>query len=363
MGPGATIVDARKIRTGGVAGFFARERFEVRVETPETRAPAVEALAEEPPASLLDLADLVDEEEADVTRHVVGRIPVAQVAATVARRAFEESMATTTVGMRGLDRPGLRPLGGVPEPVLEPVEVPRASLPSTEGDSFRSVLRQLVSEIQPPAAAQEPVAAPFERLAADLDLVDDDRLPAPVDTSLTTAVARALDLSELPAEIGARATIAVVGPGWPALQVATSIAHQVAGPDATLDETWEHDRPLHVLFPVGDDAYDTSWTGPTVVAIDAPMGTLDLAWASQVLDVLDPDVVWGVVDATRKNDDISEWCVDIGGVDVLAVENLDATCSPAAVLELGLPVGLIDRRPATRLAWASLLAERVELSA
>jgi hypothetical protein len=390
-GPGATIVDARKIRTGGIGGFFAREHFEVRVEMADGTPAPFEDLAAEPPASLLDLADLVDEEEADVTRHAIGRIPVAQVTSTVARRAFEENMASTADGGRGIGAPGPLPLPGVPERALEPVEIPPVPLPSTEGHSFRSVLRKLVSEVEPGQAAPEPVVASFEPFAAGelfvgapgaagigpaapfeaepgpfaghLELVEDDPHPAAADTSLTDAIMLSLGVPELPAGLGSRATIAVVGSGWPALQVAASIAQQVVGPDAGLDDRWEHDRPLHVLFPVGDDAYDTSWTGPTIVAIDAPMGGVDLSWASGVLGVLDPDMVWGVVDATRKNEDITAWCVDIGGVDVLAVENLDATCSPAAVLELGLPVGLIDRRPATRLAWASLLAERVALSA
>lgn len=405
-GPAAKIVDARKIRTGGVGGFFAREHFEVRVELPDGTVPAADALAAEPPASLLDLADLVDEQEADVTRHAIGRIPVSQVTATVARRAFEESMSAAAAGDRRATAAAPAPPRPLPEQVLEPTEVPRMPLPTTEGDAFQSVLRTLVSELDVPAPTPTPPTASFERLTAEelstparplpsneLDLLgidvadgagevlgddDHDLLPEPTgDTSpvardvslpapagdLTTAILRALEQPALPPEAGPHATIAVVGQGWSALQVATTIARHVVGPDVDLDGAWEHERPLHVLFPVGDDAYDTTWTGPTVVAIDAPMGKADRSWAAEVLDVLDPDLVWGVVDATRKNDDITEWCVELGGVDVLAVENLDATCSPAAVLELGLPIGLIDRRPATKLAWATLLAERVELSA
>lgn len=35
MGPGATIVRAERIRTGGIAGFFAREHYELTVEVPD----------------------------------------------------------------------------------------------------------------------------------------------------------------------------------------------------------------------------------------------------------------------------------------------------------------------------------------
>ena len=34
-GPDATVVRAERVRTGGIAGFFARERFELTIEVPE----------------------------------------------------------------------------------------------------------------------------------------------------------------------------------------------------------------------------------------------------------------------------------------------------------------------------------------
>ncbi len=35
MGPDATIVRAERVRTGGIAGFFAREHYELTVEVPD----------------------------------------------------------------------------------------------------------------------------------------------------------------------------------------------------------------------------------------------------------------------------------------------------------------------------------------
>ena len=51
VGHDARITQAEKIRTGGVAGFFARERFEVTVELDDDHAPHTEPA----PRSLLDL--------------------------------------------------------------------------------------------------------------------------------------------------------------------------------------------------------------------------------------------------------------------------------------------------------------------
>jgi flagellar biosynthesis GTPase FlhF len=73
LGADAEIVEANKVRSGGVGGFFARERYEVLARPapatapPEPLTPAGLAdllgVAAPPPASLLDVADLVSEAE------------------------------------------------------------------------------------------------------------------------------------------------------------------------------------------------------------------------------------------------------------------------------------------------------------
>jgi hypothetical protein len=105
----------------------------------------------------------------------------------------------------------------------------------------------------------------------------------------------------------------------------------------------------------------SSWrrrSRPTVVAVDAPPG-LPGDWARPVIDALEPTMVWGAVDATRKSEDVLEWSEQLGGFDALDVTDLDGTVSPAAVLQCGIPVGRLDGRPATPLLWASLLAPRL----
>ncbi|HEU5084066.1 MAG TPA: hypothetical protein VFU14_12055, partial [Acidimicrobiales bacterium] len=72
-GPGARITQAEKVRTGGLAGFFARERYEVTVEVDDESRGSDEAEAaptaedesapEPAPRSLLDLAERVSEIE------------------------------------------------------------------------------------------------------------------------------------------------------------------------------------------------------------------------------------------------------------------------------------------------------------
>ena len=50
----------------------------------------------------------------------------------------------------------------------------------------------------------------------------------------------------------------------------------------------------------------------------------------------------------------------LGGVDVLALDGLDDTVSPAAVLELGIPVGRLADEHASPLTWTELLLERMQ---
>jgi hypothetical protein len=78
-----------------------------------------------------------------------------------------------------------------------------------------------------------------------------------------------------------------------------------------------------------------------------------------VLDALEPTMVWGAVEATRKAEDLLSWSDQLGGVDALSVDRVDETLSPATVLRCGIPVGRLDGRPATPALWAALLTPRL----
>jgi hypothetical protein len=106
-----------------------------------------------------------------------------------------------------------------------------------------------------------------------------------------------------------------------------------------------------------------SWrrrTQPTIVAVSLPPGRDALPWARDILDRLEPTVAWSIVNAGWKTEDVRDWIECLGGVDTLALANLDDTVSPAAILDLGVPVGRIEGKPATPLAWAELLLARMQ---
>ena len=98
-----------------------------------------------------------------------------------------------------------------------------------------------------------------------------------------------------------------------------------------------------------------------IVVIDAPLDGGDGAeWAEEIADAVGATQVWAVVDATRKVGDIADQLDRLGGVDALVVERADVTRDPASILELRLPVAVLDSRPATPRAWADLISGRLD---
>ncbi len=99
--------------------------------------------------------------------------------------------------------------------------------------------------------------------------------------------------------------------------------------------------------------------GPAVVVIDAPVTGPERSWATHLIAALRPTAVWGVVDATAKAEDIAAWAEALGGIDALALENLEATVSPASALGVGIPVARIDGQPATAARWVAAIVDRM----
>jgi hypothetical protein len=83
------------------------------------------------------------------------------------------------------------------------------------------------------------------------------------------------------------------------------------------------------------------------------------SWATHLIGALRPTGVWGVIEATAKIEDISAWAENLGGIDALALENLDATVSPVAALATGLPVARIDGQPTTAARWVATVMDRI----
>jgi hypothetical protein len=433
FGSGARILGAEKVRSGGVAGFFAKERVELTVEVDRTAAPPNPAPA--PPAepvaspsapsgpfSLLDLADSVSDAEyagsqpapvstentsfASVLRRIAGEAELAVAAQTagdppapVTPEPVEEPAETGTTralaAFTALARrnPSRVKAPDIPMPEPEPEVTPSfAASARSDIDSdaaFSANEPELLPEEPPapvPSTAVEAVAAPnlpVPPLATDLQRLGlpGQLVPVDLDGNLFEALVRRFERLPAPPTVPrAKGTVlAVVGPIEQAMEIARELAvdarthpreivicesddpSRVRGVRGGRRKT---DLPEHLRLSGIDEAEEhrRSWRRrlePTVVVIDAGINPTDATWARDIVAVLEPHSVWGVVDGGRKVEDLAAWSDDLGGLDALAVTGVADTLTPASVLHLGLPVGLVDGEPASPMLWAELLLDRI----
>jgi hypothetical protein len=341
VGPDARIIGANRIRKGGVAGFFAKEGYEVivdlsgaeQMQSRRTRGSARPRSAQVP-TSVLDLAEEINEHERDQV------IDLSEAPLSTEREDFGQMLSRLT---RAIDEEERTPLEE---------EVPVAPA---------SHYRRVTPDIGDPAlpAPQPKVDPRLVALGLPAELiptafVDDVR------TALVQRLAQLPPPPPLPRINGV--VIAVVGIGTAPIALARRLADELeidgdhvilATPEAMSD----------VSHPEEAEAFRLSArrrAEPTIVACSIGPGRAQLGWAHRILDRLEPTITWGVVEASVKPEDIAHRVTLLGGVDVLALTGVADTVSPAAVLSLGIPVGRIGSNHATPAIWADLLIERLE---
>jgi hypothetical protein len=369
LGDDAVIVGAEKVRSGGIGGFFQRERFEVTVDAGGDGAPGddrgddagapVAGPADATPCSIDDLVARVDAREASGPAAPAVSTESPEFAAVLQRLMTEAEPAAPATApaappaaaraeaARELAPESIPPVG--PEP-----EVPAVPLPAA-----------------PRAAAPRPAAPPPPvRDAVLLGL----GLPPSLAWELPPGLDVVLALEErfatlpapppVPSEGGS--VIAVVGPRARALALARGLAVDLGAPAADVVLAPEAGRPSGLPRRVTVELADAetrrrSWwrrSRPTVVAVEDDR-ELGRDHARQLLAALEPSLTVGVVEAAAKPDDLAAWITGLGGVDALVVDATSATASPASVLALGVPVALLDDLAATPAQWAALLAARI----
>jgi hypothetical protein len=192
------------------------------------------------------------------------------------------------------------------------------------------------------------------------------RRGAGLEALLLQAFAHLGDAPTVPRQAGS--LLVVVGDGVPARRLAAALAGDM-GTDPAGVPFASRDTQAHMvatgalLVRSAEDAAERApgWrrSQAAVVVVDASVTGADRSWATHMIAALRPTAVWGVVEATAKTEDIAAWVTDLGGVDALALEHLDATVSPAAVLGLGAPVARIDGQPATAARWVATVVDRI----
>ena len=373
LGSNTKIVSANKVRSGGIGGFFARERFEVIVEHDGIVVPPADVAADPTQSvrprdiapSLMDLVDQVSAEERAVAPRISTESePFAAVLERMARDAGgpsepaaavlddDEDLYADEADEAAFDaHTPAAPIAvaSAPAPVIPPSPAPApVPLPAQFGSAPAGQVGALVKMGLPPAYVP---AIPS---------------PAAVEAALRASLTHLPAAPAIPRSTGS--VLAVVGERSAALELARELSAEAGlDPDAITIATRKRlpaRTPATMVITGSDDALEKrrSWRRrdrPSVVVIDTELCAEKPAWAYHVLAALEPEATWGVVDATRKTEDVAAWMDGLGGVDALAVNELDATVSPAAVLQLDVPVGRIDGRTASPSLWAALLTERL----
>jgi hypothetical protein len=413
-GADARIVSAEKVRTGGFAGLFSQQKYELTVELGDT--PAGEPT---PSATIEDLAARADAADATPPSFaaVLAEATPAPTAAEVLERLFadagpvagaaadEEQPATPSVRpfRPGANQPVAR-LGMRPLPAPDPVDsAPQVDPAPPQVDPAPPQVDPAPPQVDPAPPQDKEAPMPVEAVTVDRPRTPDpsEKLAAAYGTAAsatTTDLPRRLQSLGVPADLALRATAsdmyAAIVEAFAALPVA---AVPPDGPGETLvvigESTYavdvartvanslrlDHDDILfagHNAAAVGvhprrriTGAHDArSWAkrlrrsdGPSVVAVEA---TLDESpWAASIVDAVRPAAVWCVVDASRKTSDVAHQLQGLHRVDAIAVRGTLASGDPASPLSLRIPVALLDGRPATAHAWAAMLCERLNLVA
>ncbi|MCC2307248.1 hypothetical protein [Cellulomonas chengniuliangii] len=360
FGPSARIVRAERVRSGGFAGFFARQRYELTV----------------------DVADEPHTRPRSMRQHPE---PVGIEALLAAADAAEVG------GLTGAPGQALAPLPGqgvAPGPGEE--AGPRVS---TGAEAFASVLDQVramaggeaIADVEVPAPAARrfeplaPATAPSSTTGVNRDALRDlgvpehylARLPGSGPVLLSTVLEALPVAPRLPRTPGA--VVVVVGPPVEALAVAVQLAERLGQPTSSVvlagrgEAAPGHGRRMTTA------ATARRWRGRpekddqvAVVALGVGPDAASRAEAAELLEAFSPDQVCGVVDAHSKLRDCARWLAETGArrrVDVLAVRGVFETTQPGTVLDLGVPVAWIDGLPATRVAWAAVLSDRLDAGA
>jgi hypothetical protein len=176
---------------------------------------------------------------------------------------------------------------------------------------------------------------------------------------------------------GAGEVIALIGELTPALRTAAMLAEQLRVPSAAIWIAGLEGHPASAVLGSGisldparlitgarhASALQTELTTAdlpsiVVIATDSADGDPQDPWAASVLAALAPTVAWMMVDATGKPEDERAKLDRLGGhaaIGALAVHSARISSSPATTWDLGLPVALLDGRPANTFTWCSLL--------
>jgi hypothetical protein len=324
-GDRAEILYQDSVRRGGLFGFFAREvhRAAYRIR-PHQDLPAIDSTPSDPFDDLIAEADEAETESEPIDfAHVLQAITSRDE--TVAGQT-EIQVPSNVTELKGNARAKLAMLMKLRE-----VGVPVTINPRGEAHGIYEAMEQILAEL--------PEAPAVPRLAGEIVALVGELSPT-LRTAASIAALLRIDETEIViAGLNGHPVTNVLGGGPRAAEsVNLPVINTVTDAARRGFELTAQDRPAIV-----------------VIATDTVDSDPDDIWAAGILRALQPTAAWLVVDATRKPEDNRSALLRIGAVDAIAVHSAQLSASPATVWDLGLPIALLDGRPATTFAWSGLL--------
>ncbi|HEY0119408.1 MAG TPA: hypothetical protein VGC04_11565 [Cellulomonas sp.] len=401
LGPRATIVRAERVRRGGLGGFFAREHYELTVEVaepprpaPRPAAPMVLPSGADVLEAMLDAADRAEAGGAELASSLSSLPSVPSVPSVSPSPPAPPAPPVSTAGARFAQvLQGVRALAGEQE-----AGTPSPAVPAAAGSAARAVPASVGAPGIPVAGARStaaaaqasPLAAPSPAAPAGAPRAVVVRAPWPAVEGVHVpswgqsavgllaagvpsemldqagSVAEVLERIPEPPQAPRRPgqVLVVVGPREAASTVAALLRLQWQLPAEAVVESGPEgltSSAAIVRWRMRTSLAPHPWILVVGVADDATARVL----ATGLVAAAQPDQVWAVVDARTKRDDAARWLEQIGGArrpDALAVQGLLDTSDPGTVLGLGLPVAWADGMPASRVLWATVLGQGIDVA-
>lgn len=395
LGPRARVVKAERVRSGGVGGFFAKERFELTVDVPDDvpvggRTPAAPRFTAAPTAaSTAPAASAVDAESvtavgldallaaADAAdRHgaAAARTPAPGDAGVGVEREVsteQDTFATVLDSVRQLayettaaDAAGARDAGGYGRPGAAGF---RTGAPSSGPVVRGEVLGKTVTPAE---------FVVVRRNGATLKELETVGVPRRILALLPPTQGR-YTLSEVLSYVprapepvrDPAAVVIVAGQGEAVVAAAAVVARRLGVTDSGIalagrlaPHTGYGPWVLTSVSARRLRAATVEAESPLVVALGVGTDASDWAIASALAAAFDPDQVWAVVEADRNVLDVRRWMAatsETRRYDAIIASNVASTSAPAAILDFDTPVGIIDTLPASAPVWAALLSEHL----
>lgn len=338
-----------KARRGGLFGFFAKEVFVAGIEAPEPSRADNVARAAHARSTIAewsyDPTKFVDAEE-DVTWPSARSVSLSDL---VESTRDEVSLASTNVlenafiDVLAQAQAALNPEPSTSEGPREPAQ--------PYLDATPPVVRPAVFAVVPPSRVEpgpERIAG-LRAFVADYG-VPSDFWPEESEETLDGLVRSFSRLPPVPALPTGEGSLVVV--------VGTRRDVQAAGL-----------RLIELMDLDASDLIDAQCTSASrqrvtrrrgsrssVVMIEAPLRSRELAEVAAWIDGLKPDLVVATVSATAKRADVHSWRRQLACIDVLALYRVAETTSPGELLG-DLPILLFDGHQTSVLRWVVLILE------